>query len=85
MTILPKLRQDETFCAFATDGIDNSDSAGVILDETTKQRSSALHLDSEEFRAHFAGYTFFHKLGHEQIFTGNTESNVSDVMIIMRK
>ena len=85
MSALPTLRPDETFCAFATDGVDNSNSAGVIIDSGTRARAEELGLNSADYKAHFAGYTFFNKLGHEQIFTGITQSNVSDLMVLFRK
>jgi glycerate-2-kinase len=85
MTALPALRDDETFCAFASDGTDNSDCAGVIIDVDTRARAKELGLDVTDYLSRFAGYDFFNKLGHEQIFTGNTESNVADLMVVLRK
>lgn len=84
MYALPTVRPDETMCFFASDGVDNSDCAGVIIDSSTQERAGKLGLTSADFLAHFAGYNFFHQLGHEQIFTGPTESNVSDLMVVMR-
>ncbi len=85
LNMVSKIRDDETFCAFASDGVDNSDSAGVIVDSTTRSRAEKMGLDIPKYLQHFAGYSFFNKLGQEQIFTGPTESNVADLMVILRK
>lgn len=83
--ILPILEPNLTFAAVASDGLDNSDSAGVIVDSNSKKRLQELKLDLEDFKDRFDSYTFFNKLGNELLFTGPTHANISDFMLIYNK
>ena len=85
MYALPHLRPDETLCAFASDGGDNSDSAGIIIDADSVHRAEEKHLDVADYLARYDGLGLFHALGREQIFTGITEANVSDLYVLLRK
>ena len=80
-----KIQEGETFCAFASDGADNGDCAGVIMDSGTIARMQELKMDPRDFQNRFDGYGFAQALGHEQIFTGRTNANVADWMILMKK
>jgi glycerate-2-kinase len=78
------LTHQDTFAAVASDGLDNSDCAGAIVDAQTKQ---AAHnkIQITDYLENFDGYSLFEKTGHELIFTGPTEANVSDYLILYRK
>ncbi len=76
---------NDTLACMASDGLDNSDSAGVILDAETISRARTMDIAVQEYLERFDGYTFFEKLGHELVFTGPTESNVSDFLVWYRK
>ncbi len=85
MAVLQKIHPGETFCAFASDGLDNSDCAGVIIDENTQQCAREYSIDYKKYLENFDGYEMFARLGKEQIFTGPTESNVSDLFLLLKE
>ena len=84
LTALPLLADGDIFVALASDGIDNSDSAGAIVDSTTKKAAAALGLDPAEYQKDFDSYSFFKKTGG-LLFTGPTGANVSDLMLWMKQ
>ncbi len=75
---------DSVFISFASDGMDNSDMAGAIVDKTTMDKVSALHLDAEDYLRRFDSYGFFKQTG-DMLQTGPTDSNVSDLMLLLTK
>lgn len=76
--------EDSIFIAFASDGMDNSDAAGAIVDNNTIKKSMELGLDVSQSLDFFDSYTFFEKTG-DIIMTGPTGANVSDLMILLTK
>lgn len=84
LTILNQLGPQDVFAAIASDGLDNSDAAGVIVDASTLSRAKSLDLKPEKFKQKFDHYNFFAPLSHELLFTGPTGANVSDFMILYR-
>jgi glycerate 2-kinase len=84
MEILPQLSQGDVFASVASDGLDNSDVAGVIEDMVTHDRAEQQKLDVADYKERFDGYGFFHTLGN-QLITGPTEANVSDFMVLYRE
>ena len=78
------IRDGQTFAAVASDGIDNTDAAGVILDSMSVQKARELGLHHEEAISTNTAYTFFEKLG-DLIFTGPTGTNVSDLLLIVEE
>lgn len=82
---LNHLTDQDTLAAVASDGLDNSDCAGAIVDASTKQSLKEKNLNPDEYLANYDGYGLFEKTGHELIFTGPTEANVSDYLILYRK
>ncbi len=64
----------------ASDGRDNTDAAGALCDTITKERAESLGLDAEEYLAQNASYAFFRRVG-DAIITGDTGSNVSDLVV----
>jgi glycerate-2-kinase len=75
---------DSVFISFASDGMDNSDVAGAIVDKNTIEKVAKLGLDVNDYSARFDSYNFFQKTG-DIIMTGPTGANVSDLMILLRK
>ncbi|MFA6257844.1 MAG: DUF4147 domain-containing protein [Candidatus Paceibacterota bacterium] len=75
---------DSVFIAFASDGMDNSDVAGAIIDKDTLDKVEKLGLDVDDYIERFDSYDFFQKTG-DVIITGPTGANVSDLMILLTK
>jgi glycerate-2-kinase len=75
---------DSVFISFASDGMDNSDVAGAIVDKTTIEKAEKLGLNAEDYSNNFNSYDFFQKT-KDQIITGPTGANVSDLMILLTK
>jgi glycerate-2-kinase len=75
---------DSVFISFASDGMDNSDVAGAVVDKNTIEKAIKLGLDVNDFSTRFDSYDFFQKTG-DLIITGPTGANVSDLMILLTK
>ena len=76
--------EDSVFISFASDGIDNSDAAGAIVDTDTIRGERDLNLDVNDYLERFDSYSFFHKI-KDLIITNKTGANVSDLMILLTK
>ena len=84
LSALEYLNTDELILPFASDGRDNTDHAGAIADITTRAHANEKNLSAEEhLRAH-SSYEFFKSSG-DALITGYTGSNVSDLMIALKK
>lgn len=70
--------------AIASDGWDNSKNAGAIADITTLDQEVRLNLDPYTFIHNNDSYTYFEKVG-DGIKTGRLPSNVSDLIVILKK
>ncbi len=81
MVALPHVGEGEALVAVASDGLDNSPSAGVIVDKSTVARVAESGINTEEYMTHYDAYNFFEKVGDASIVTGQTGANVSDLMI----
>src|SRR3989344_753049 len=75
---------DSLFISFASDGIDNTEVAGAIVDKHTIEKATKLGLDTDDYLKRFDSYSFFQKIG-DMIITGPTGANVSDLMILLTK
>ncbi len=75
---------NSVFISFASDGRDNSDVAGVIVDKNTIENIKKLDLNIDDYLEDFDSYSFFQKVG-DMIITGPTGANVSDLMILLTK
>lgn len=76
--------EHSVFASLASDGMDNSDSAGAFIDTHTKNKIKKLELDAVEHALRFDAYPIFEKSG-DMIITGPTGANVSDLMILVTK
>lgn len=84
MQALSFIKPGQTFIALASDGRDNGEAAGAIIDGQTLTKVGELGLDVENYMKHFDAFTFFEKAG-DLIFTGPTEENVSDLVLLLNK
>ena len=75
---------DSVFISYASDGADNSDSAGAVVDKNTIEKVEKMSLEVNDYSARFDSYNLFEKTG-DIIFTGPTDANVSDLMILLTK
>lgn len=76
--------EKSVFISLASDGMDNTDSAGAIVDKNTIEKAKKLNLNADDYLARFDSYNFFQKTG-DLIITGPTGANVSDLMILLTK
>ncbi|OGH12902.1 MAG: hypothetical protein A2776_00265 [Candidatus Levybacteria bacterium RIFCSPHIGHO2_01_FULL_40_10] len=81
---LERMNKDITICSFDSDGWDNSEHAGALGDFKTVERARKLNLDPEKYLKNDDSLDFFSKTG-DAIITGRLPSNVSDLMIVLRK
>lgn len=84
MQVLSSIGPGQTFIALASDGRDNGPAAGAIVDSQTLTKVKELGLDTENYIKHFDAFAFFKKVG-DLIFTGPTEENVSDLVLLLNK
>ncbi|TSA45504.1 DUF4147 domain-containing protein, partial [bacterium] len=80
---LGKIGENELILSLASDGRDNTDFAGALCDKITSEKAAKLGLKPEEFLKNNDSYSFFQKVG-DYILTGDTGSNVSDLMIAIK-
>lgn len=76
--------ENSVFISLASDGMDNTDAAGAIVDTETLKKAQEMSLSVEDYLARFDSYNFFQKTG-DMITTGPTGANVSDLMILLNK
>ncbi len=76
--------EDSVFISFASDGMDNSDVAGAVVDKETIEKAEKISLNIDDYLERFDSYTFFQKT-NDIIITGPTGANVSDLMILLTK
>ena len=81
---LKYLKEEHVFLPLASDGVDNSDAAGVIADKRTMDKSRELNLDLENYLKNLQAYKVFKATG-DLIFTGPTGANVSDLYILLHE
>jgi glycerate-2-kinase len=73
----------EEILSFASDGRDHGAFAGAICDIITKRAAVEAGVDPEVFRAANDTYALFEKIGN-YVMTGDTGSNVSDLIIALK-
>ena len=80
---LERVAQGDVLVAFASDGIDNSEAAGAIADTSVHTEAQEKNLSITERLADYDTYEFF-ETTKALIFTGKTDSNVSDLFLLIR-
>ena len=81
---LKMIDNKSVFLALASDGMDNSDAAGAIVDEKTLNDINKFKIDVNDALERFDAYPVFKKSG-DMIMTGPTGANVSDLMILLTR
>jgi len=81
---LEHLEDDTLIASFDSDGWDNSSNAGAIGDFKTLEKAKRLNLNPQKYSDSNSSFAFFEKTG-DGIITGRLPSNVSDLMIVIRK
>ena len=76
--------ENSVFMPLASDGMDNSDSAGAIVDKNAIEKVEKLGINLDNYIDRFDAYPVFQKSG-DMIMTGPTGANVSDLMILLTK
>lgn len=84
LAALGDIHDDELILPFTSDGHDNTDHAGAIADEITRVHARAQNLSVEEHLAAHRSYDFFTATG-DALMTGYTGSNVSDLIVALKK
>lgn len=80
---LAGVKNGEFLFSFASDGRDNTDFAGGICDIIVREKAKAANADIEEYLKNNNAYAFYEKVGG-YVRTGNTGSNVSDLIIAIK-
>ncbi|MEK7604290.1 MAG: DUF4147 domain-containing protein [Patescibacteria group bacterium] len=84
LATLEDIHDDELVLAFASDGHDNTDHAGAIADVTTREHAVTHALVPREYLTEHRSYDFF-KTSGDALITGYTGSNVSDIILALKK
>ncbi len=82
LTALAGLKDGHLFASIASDGHDNGESAGGLVDTATAVRARAGGIDCERERSIFNDYPVL-EASHDLVFTGTTGANVSDLMMLL--
>ncbi|HDQ16698.1 MAG TPA: DUF4147 domain-containing protein [Candidatus Vogelbacteria bacterium] len=77
---LEYIEEGELIMAVATDGFDNTPSAGAIADVITKTKARENNLSIKDYLLNNDSYTFFNRIG-QTINTGLTGINVADLVV----
>jgi glycerate 2-kinase len=81
---LDSVKDGEEILSFGSDGRDHGPYAGAICDTITKKAISDAGLDLKQFRDDNNTEVLFEKAGN-YILTGDTGSNVSDLIVAMKE
>lgn len=84
LAALGDIRDDELILPFASDGHDNTNVAGAVSDATTREHAREHRLSIDEYLSKHCSYNFF-AITKDALVTGYTGSNVSDLIIAMKK
>lgn len=82
LTMLDSLKDGQVFVSFASDGHDNTEAAGAIVDRTTWDKATQKSLRYEEYYENYDSYSFFEKT-EDLLITPPLESNVADLMLLL--
>lgn len=85
LAALTHLSPGSLFAAISSDGWDNTDHAGALVDGAVLEKVRSLNLDPAGYLQKNDSYNFFKNLGDGAICTGRLGSNVSDLYILLSK
>lgn len=83
LAALPWLSDRQTFLCLASDGHDNTEAAGAMVDKLSLSKAKALSLNPADYLETNDSFNFFERID-DLVFTGLTGSNVSDFFICVR-
>lgn len=83
LAALLNLPEGVTFAALNSDGHDNSDVAGGLVDQSSLKRAQAMGVDLKDYLARHDEYHLLSDLG-ASIMTGITGINISDLVVAVR-
>ena len=78
------IREGEELLSLASDGHDHGPYAGAIADMETKESAAKANVDVQTYVANSDTYPLFEKIGN-YLVTGDTGSNVSDLVIALKR
>lgn len=84
LSAIENIRDNELLLSFASDGHDNTNHAGAIADTAIRDYSLSQNLSIEEYLNTHSTYDFFTAVGGA-LTTGYTGSNVSDLIVALKK
>lgn len=84
LAALASIDEKTTIASFDSDGWDNSPFAGAVGDSLTIQKAKEMNINPEIFSQENNSFLFFEKTG-DGIITDRLPSNVSDLMIVLKK
>lgn len=82
LSMLESIQENQVFISIASDGHDNNEVAGAIVDFEIKQKTITANLDVAKHLAEFDSFPLFEQVGGH-IKTNLLESNVSDLMLLL--
>ena len=82
LSALSDLKDGVVLVSVASDGWDNSDVAGAIVDKGTLEKANLVSKNPEDYLSKNNSYNFFKQVGGA-ISTGRLGSNVSDLFILI--
>jgi glycerate 2-kinase len=83
LSALSDIGEGEVIASVASDGWDNTDKAGAIVDIAVLRKAGEMGHDPSAYLRNNDSYNFFKKVGGA-IETGRTRSNVSDLVVALR-
>ncbi len=84
LEMVSHLRENQVFSSFASDGKDNTEAAGAIVDNSTKEKIVSLKIDVAKHKKCLDSFTLL-KQTDDLLITGPIEANVSDLMVLLTK
>lgn len=84
LSALNHVEDDVILCSLDSDGWDNSSFAGAIGDSLTLKKAKGLNIDPELYLNENNSLEFFQKI-KDGVSTGRLPSNVSDLIVILKK
>lgn len=83
LAALPYLKPNTCLLSINSDGHDNTDAAGAVIDNDTIKKAQNLGLASDNYLENFDSYNFFRKTG-DLIKTGLLPTNVADLILVLQ-
>lgn len=83
LSALRFIEDDCLVAAVNSDGWDNTDFAGALCDNLTREKANELGLDVSEYLDKNQSYNFFEKVG-DYFRTGLTNSNIADLLLALK-